>query len=304
MRQPVVLAPMAGVTDKPFRRIVRSFGNQTLTTEMIGVESLRRNHPATRKMMDIRDETNIIVQLVGINRDAMVYAAQFAESIGAVGVDINMGCPVKKLIANGSGAALLKNPAVAARLAEAVSNAVSIPVSAKIRIGWDDENINAVSFAQTLEQAGIQKITVHGRTKEQGYSGCVRWDIIRAVRESVSVPVFVNGDVVDRASAEKALSVTGADGVMVGRGALGRPWILSEIEKGVSLTVPKAALICRHLDLLLEYYGTHGIFVARKHLAWYARGKKGVAEFCQSVYSEENVDRVKEMVCAFFRGEE
>lgn len=304
MRQPVVLAPMAGVTDKPFRRIVRSFGNQTLTTEMIGVESLRRNHPATRKMMDIRDETNIIVQLVGINRDAMVYAAQFAESIGAVGVDINMGCPVKKLIANGSGAALLKNPAVAARLAEAVSNAVSIPVSAKIRIGWDDENINAVSFAQTLEQAGIQKITVHGRTKEQGYSGCVRWDIIRAVRESVSVPVFVNGDVVDRVSAEKALSVTGADGVMVGRGALGRPWILSEIEKGVSLTVPKAALICRHLDLLLEYYGAHGIFVARKHLAWYARGKKGVAEFCQSVYSEENVDRVKEMVCAFFRGEE
>ena len=304
MRQPVVLAPMAGVTDKPFRRIVRSFGNQTLTTEMIGVESLRRNHPATRKMMDIRDETNIIVQLVGINRDAMVYAAQFAESIGAVGVDINMGCPVKKLIANGSGAALLKNPAVAARLAEAVSNAVSIPVSAKIRIGWDDENINAVSFAQTLEQAGIQKITVHGRTKEQGYSGCVRWDIIRAVRESVSVPVFVNGDVVDRASAEKALSVTGADGVMVGRGALGRPWILSEIEKGISLTVPKAALICRHLDLLLEYYGTHGIFVARKHLAWYARGKKGVAEFCQSVYSEENVDRVKEMVCAFFKGEE
>lgn len=304
MRQPVVLAPMAGVTDKPFRRIVRSFGNQTLTTEMIGVESLRRNHPATRKMMDIRDETNIIVQLVGINRDAMVYAAQFAESIGAVGVDINMGCPVKKLIANGSGAALLKNPAVAARLAEAVSNAVSIPVSAKIRIGWDDENINAVSFAQTLEQAGIQKITVHGRTKEQGYSGCVRWDIIRAVRESVSVPVFVNGDVVDRASAEKALSVTGADGVMVGRGALGRPWILSEIEKGISLTVPKAALICRHLDLLLEYYGAHGIFVARKHLAWYARGKKGVAEFCQSVYSEENVDRVKEMVCAFFRGEE
>lgn len=304
MRQPVVLAPMAGVTDKPFRRIVRSFGNQTLTTEMIGVESLRRNHPATRKMMDIRDETNIIVQLVGINRDAMVYAAQFAESIGAVGVDINMGCPVKKLIANGSGAALLKSPATAARLAEAVSNAVSIPVSAKIRIGWDDENINAVSFARTLEQAGIQKITVHGRTKEQGYSGCVRWDIIRAVRESVSVPVFVNGDVVDRASAEKALSVTGADGVMVGRGALGRPWILSEIEKGVSLTVPKAALICRHLDLLLEYYGTHGIFVARKHLAWYARGKKGVAEFCQSVYSEENVDRVKEMVCAFFRGEE
>lgn len=304
MRQPVVLAPMAGVTDKPFRRIVRSFGNQTLTTEMIGVESLRRNHPATRKMMDIRDETNIIVQLVGINRDAMVYAAQFAESIGAVGVDINMGCPVKKLIANGSGAALLKSPATAARLAEAVSNAVSIPVSAKIRIGWDDENINAVSFARTLEQAGIQKITVHGRTKEQGYSGCVRWDIIRAVRESVSVPVFVNGDVVDRASAEKALSVTGADGVMVGRGALGRPWILSEIEKGVSLAVPKAALICRHLDLLLEYYGAHGIFVARKHLAWYARGKKGVAEFCQSVYSEENVDRVKEMVCAFFKGEE
>ncbi len=304
MIQPVVLAPMAGVTDKPFRRMVRLFGNQVLTTEMIGVESLRRNHPATRKMMDIRDETNIIVQLVGINREAMVYAAQAAEAVGAVGVDINMGCPVKKLITNGSGAALLNSPDTAAHLIEAVANAVTVPVSAKMRIGWDDAHINAVSFAKTLVRAGVQKITVHGRTKEQGYGGCARWDVIRDVRESVSVPVFVNGDVVDRASAEKALSVTGADGVMVGRGALGRPWILSEIEKGVSLAIPKAALICRHLDLLLEYYGAHGIFVARKHLAWYARGKKGVAEFCQSVYSEENVDRVKEMVCAFFKGEE
>lgn len=302
MIEPIILAPMAGVTDKPFRKMVRLFGNHLLTTEMIGVESLYRNHPATRKMMDIRDERNIIVQLVGINPQAMVYAAQMAEGMGAVGIDINMGCPVKKLISNGSGAALLKNPDVAARLIESVSHAVSVPVSAKIRIGWDDKNINAVSFAQVLERAGIQRITVHGRTKEQGYSGNARWDIVRDVQQAVSVPVIVNGDIVDRVSAEKALSVTKATGVMVGRGALGRPWILSEIEKGISTHYPTADLVCQHLDFLLDYYGTHGIFVARKHLAWYARGKKGVAAFCQSVYAEREVSQVKKMVYSFFGG--
>lgn len=300
MRQ-VVLAPMAGVTDKPFRQMVRLFGDQTLYTEMIGVESLARNHPLTRKMMDIRDEHNIIVQLVGINPDAMASAARLAESYGAVGVDINMGCPVKKLISNGSGAALLKTPAVAVDLVRAVRESVSIPVSVKMRIGWDENHIVAVPFAQALVAAGVDRITIHARTRAQGYSGRSCWDIVRRVKESIGIPVFVNGDIVDLQTADQALSETGADGVMIGRGALGKPWLLSQIETGKIPVVSRADLACRHLDLLLDYYGPHGVYVARKHLAWYARGQKSVAQFCQKVYAQTDIEKIKEMIHLFFK---
>lgn len=299
--KPVVLAPMAGVTDKPFRTMIRQFGNQTLYTEMVGVESLHRNHPVTRKMMSIQDEKNIIVQLVGINPEAMVYAAEMAQDDGAIGIDINMGCPVKKLISNGSGSALLKTPDVAAKLVEAVKKAVSVPISVKMRIGWDEEHINAVSFAKTLEQAGVSQITVHARTKSQGYSGTPNYDIVHQIKQTVSVPVFVNGDVINRETAEQALSVTGADGVMIGRGTLGKPWILSDIETEKITSVNRSDLACQHLDLLLDYYGPHGIYVARKHIAWYAKGQKNVADFCQKVYAETNVDKIKEMIRLFFR---
>ena len=300
--KPVVLAPMAGVTDKPFRQIVRQFGLQTLYTEMIAVESLCRNHPMTRKMADIRDEKNIIVQLVGIRPDAFVQAAQMAQDMGAVGIDINMGCPVKKLISNGSGAALMKSPEKAAELVKAVKKAVQIPVSAKMRIGWDDDHINAVPFAQALEEAGVDSLTVHARTRVQGYSGLARWDIVRAVKESVSVPVFVNGDVVDQTSADKALFETNADGVMIGRGALGKPWLLADISGQAYQRPDLADLVCQHLDLLLDYYGPHGLFVARKHLAWYAKGQKNVAQFCQNVYAETHIQTVQKIIQDFFRG--
>lgn len=304
MISPVVLAPMAGITDKPFRQMMRLFGNQTLFTEMVGVESLHRNHPVTRKMMDIREEHNLIVQLVGIKPEAMIYAAQMAEDNGAIGVDINMGCPVKKLITNGSGAALMKTPDVAARLVESVVSSVSIPVSVKMRIGWDEDHMNAVSFAQTLERAGASRLTVHGRTKAQGYAGSAHWDVIGEVKSSVSIPVYANGDITDRETADKALQQTKADGVMIGRGALGKPWILQEIESGIRPEIDRLSLVLRHLDLLLDYYGSHGIFVARKHIAWYMRGKKGVAEFCQNVYAEKDVKTVKQMITTFLKGDE
>ena len=153
----VVLAPMAGITDKPFRQMVRLFGKQTLYTEMVGVESLARNHPQTRKMMSIQDEENIFVQLVGVNLEAFVYAAHFAEEVGAVGIDINMGCPVKKLISNGSGSALLKTPDMAAKIVETIKQSANLPVSVKMRIGWDEHSINGVSFAKVLENAGADK---------------------------------------------------------------------------------------------------------------------------------------------------
>ena len=299
----VVLAPMAGITDKPFRQMVRLFGKQTLYTEMVGVESLARNHPQTRKMMSIQDEENIIVQLVGVNLEAFVYAAHFAEEVGAVGIDINMGCPVKKLISNGSGSALLKTPDMAAKIVETIKQSANLPVSVKMRIGWDEHSINGVSFAKVLENAGADKITVHARTKEQGYSGKANWNVVRQIKESVQIPVFVNGDIIDRNSAEQALRQTNADGIMVGRGALGKPWILSEIEADEKHSVNIMQLLLQHIDLLLDYYGEHGLFVARKHIAWYANGQKNVAEFCQRVYAETDINKVRDLIRLFFRGD-
>ena len=301
--KPVVLAPMAGITDKPFRQMVRLFGKQPLYTEMVGVESLARNHPQTRKMMSIQDEENIIVQLVGIKPDAFVYATHFAEEVGAVGIDINMGCPVKKLISNGSGSALLKTPEIATKIVEIVKKETSLPVSVKMRIGWDENTINGVSFAKTLESAGADKITVHARTKAQGYSGKPNFDIVRQIKEAVQIPVFVNGDITDRNTAELSLQQTNADGVMIGRGALGRPWILSEIETGQKQNVDVLSLLLQHIELLLAYYGPHGLFIARKHISWYAKGQKNVAEFCQRVYAETDINKVRDLIRLFFRGD-
>lgn len=295
----VILAPMAGVTDKPFRQMVRLFGQHKLYTEMIGVESLSRNHPVTRKMMDIRDEKNIVVQLVGIHSDAMVQAAKIAQDMGAVGVDINMGCPVKKLISNGSGAALLKNPGMAADLVAQLKKNVQIPVSVKMRIGWDLDHINALDFMKALENAGVDLIAVHARTKAEGYSGYPHFDIVREMKNQARVPIIVNGNMIDKQTADTALSITQADGVMIGRGALGKPWILSQIEKGETGSLDLEKIVIQHFDLLMNYYGHHGVFIARKHLAWYAKGQKNVADFCQSVYAETDSLKIKQMIHDF-----
>ena len=297
----LVLAPMAGITDKPFRQMVRRFGNQILYTEMIAAESLQRNHPATRKMMDIRDEKNIVVQLVGVNKSALVYAAETAEDMGAVGIDINMGCPVKKLISNGSGAALMKNPDLAAELVDSVRSKIKIPLSVKMRIGWDREHLNALTFSRRLIEAGAKTIAIHARTKEQGFSGSPDWNTVRAVKENVSVPITANGDITNRAEALNVIDLTGADSLMIGRGALGRPWILSELETGIKPDLSLPDLIKDHLHLMLEYYGLHGIYVARKHIAWYARGQKNVAQFCQSVYAQTDIKKVEQIIDMFFK---
>ena len=173
-----------------------------------------------------------------------------------------------------------------------------------MRIGWDENSITGVSFAQVLENAGADKITVHARTKEQGYSGKANWDIVRQIKEAVSIPVFVNGDITDKYTAEQALDQTNADGVMIGRGALGKPWILSEIETGKKQMVDTMSLLLQHIDLLLNYYGNHGLFIARKHISWYARGKKNVADFCQRAYAETDIEAVKNLIHHFFKGEE
>ena len=300
----VVLAPMAGVTDKPFRQMMRLFGHHKLYTEMIGIETLARHHPITSKMIDIRDEQNVVVQLVGVNQQAMVYAAKIAQDMGAVGVDINMGCPVKKLISNGSGAALLKTPKIAADLVEQVKKNIDIPVSVKMRIGWDTEHINAVDFMKELENAGVDSITVHARTKSEGYSGLPHFDVVAKMKQLSRVPIIANGNVINKTSAEAALAITRADGIMIGRGALGRPWILSEIETGTLKQIDLGQIASQHFDLLINYYGNHGIFIARKHLAWYAKDQKNVAEFCQKVYAETDCLKIKKMIHDFLGGKQ
>ncbi len=294
-------APMAGISDKPFRLMLRKFTSRPLYTEMIGISTLFHNHHVTRKMLHISDEKNIIVQLVGIEEKYMAHATKEALFYGAKGIDINMGCPVKKLITNGSGASLMKDEKGACHLVEVVKKiAGDVPVSVKTRIGWDEENINVVSFAKALESAGADRVTIHGRTKQAGYSGAVNKEAIKAVKQALSIPVIANGDVVDKASAQEMLKITNADGIMVGRGLLGKPWVMAEIE---GLSVPQfqlSDLILEHLDLMLSYYGNHGLLVARKHLAWYASGFEGKGEFLNQLYQEKDVDKVQKMIKDFF----
>lgn len=297
----VCAAPMAGITDKPFRRIMRRFGEQILYTEMIGAESFVRRHPVTVKMMQVQDERNLIVQIVGANTNALVETALVAESMGAIGIDINMGCPVKKLISNGSGAALMKNPLKAAEIVSAVKKAVRIPVSVKIRSGWDNDHVTAPEFSRALVEAGADQITVHGRTKEQGYGGLSDTSVIQAVKNAVKIPVIANGDVRDRNSALALIKKTNADGIMVGRGCLGKPWILSEIETGIRPKVNLTELVDLHVDELLAYYGQAGIFIARKHIAWYASDYEGMSTFCQNIFKVDDLKVVKRLIFNFFK---
>lgn len=293
-------APMAGVTDRPFRQMMRRFGMQPLYTEMVGADSFVRGHPVTVKMMQIQGEKNLIVQIVGADAATLAQTARAAEEAGAVGVDINMGCPVKKLIANGSGAALMRCPDRAAALVAAVKAAVHIPVSVKIRAGWDDAHLTAPAFARVLADAGADRVTVHGRTKEQGYAGMNNTAVIAAVKAAVGIPVLANGDVRDGIGAKRLAEQTGADGVMVGRGCLGRPWILTEIETGCRPAVRLGEMVGAHFDALLSHYGVAGLFVARKHMAWYAAGHTGADAFCRAVFRCEEAAETARLIHDFF----
>ena len=297
----LMLAPMAGVTDKPFRQMVQSFGSHLTFSEMLTATSFCYGSCKTKEMMDLSEEKGpVSIQIVGNNPLFMAKAAKQAEKNGAFSVDINMGCPVRKITEKGGGSALMLDFVRAAEIVEAVKEAISLPVTVKTRLNYEDK-VDIVAFCQYLEQAGADAITLHGRTKEQGYSGKAVWEGIAKVKKEIHIPLIANGDIVDAVSVEACRKITNADGFMIGRAALGKPWILTEIENGRPGFV-LSEVVLEHFDRIMSYYGHKGLFIARKHLAWYATGYSFVAEFRQKVYAETDEKKVRELIRVFFDG--
>jgi len=298
----VFLAPMAGVTDLAFRLICKEKGCDLLYTEMINAKALCYDDEKTKKMLNIREEEHpVSVQIFGSDPNYMGRAADILNEYPNEILDINMGCPAPKVIKNGDGSALMRNPKLAGEVLKAVVKNSIKPVTLKIRKGWDDNSINALEIAKIAEDAGISAIAVHGRTREQYYSGVADWEIIKQVKEAVEVPVIGNGDVFDIKSAIKMLDKTGCDAIMIGRGSQGNPWIFSQInsylENGIAIPEPSAEekinTAIKHLNLALEEDGEYvAVREMRKHIAWYLKGLKNSARLRDEINKIESYDDV------------
>ena len=308
--EPVFLAPMSGVSDLPFRRLVKGFGAGLVVSEMIASEAMIRETRRSLVMAQSEsDEQPMAVQLAGCEPQVMAEAAKLNADRGARIIDINFGCPVKKVVNGHAGSALMRDELHAARILEATVKAVDLPVTLKMRTGWDDHSRNAPALARIAEQSGIRMVTVHGRTRCQFYDGKADWNFIRAVKEAVSIPVVANGDIATLDDAREALALSHADGVMVGRGAYGRPWFVRQVihflKTGEQLPDPPMTeqrdVVLRHYDDMLTHYGADtGARMGRKHIGWYSKGLPGSAEFRAAVNQIADPAKVKAMITEFF----
>ncbi|MFT6106622.1 MAG: tRNA-dihydrouridine synthase B [Rickettsiales bacterium] len=308
----VLLAPMSGVSDLPFRRLVKSFGASLVISEMIASRAMIiKTKDSLKKCQKDEAIFPMSVQLAGCDPEVMAEAAKINEDLGADIIDINFGCPVKKVVNGFAGSALMKDEDLATRIMDSVVKAVKIPVTMKMRLGWNTENLNSPTLAKKAEDVGIQMLTVHGRTRCQMYNGTANWELIGNVKNSVKIPVIANGDIKNSDDAREALRQSEADGIMIGRACYGKPWLINQISHqlaGLDVEIPNLTeqqkIVLDHFDEMVEHYGEQvAMLLARKHIGWYSSGLRGGAEFRAKINTLKEIPQIKDLINCFYESQ-